>query len=136
MGTKLALVPPQTRVEQNGEGPKFDVSASPTRTFLCALAITDVIEQESLDAAIWGSTDGENWGHKPLLMLPQRFYRGETRMVLDLTLQPEVKFIRAAWVLNRWGRVAPVPRFVFGLTLEEISKVSGKGASRAAAVTS
>lgn len=136
MGSKWSLVPPQTRVEQNGQGNKFDVSASPTRTFLCTLVITDVIEQESLDVAIWGSADGENWGAKPLLMLPQRFYRGETRMVLDLALQPEVKFIRAAWVLNRWGRVAPLPRFVFGLTMEEISAISRRGATQAAATTS
>jgi hypothetical protein len=136
MGSKLALVPPQTRVEQNGEGQKFEVSSSPTRTFLCTLLITDVIEQESLDVAIWGSADGENWGTKPLLMLPQRFYRGETRMVLDLTLQPEVKFIRAAWVLNRWGRVAPVPRFVFGLTIEEIPPLSRQRSQQAAVVKS
>lgn len=136
MGLNLELVPPQTRVEQNGEGQRFDVSSSATRTFLCTLEITDVIEQQSLDAAIWGSADGENWGAKPLLMLPQRFYRGVTRLVLDLTLKPEVKFIRAAWVLNRWGRVAPVPRFVFGLALEEISSVSGKRAQRPAAVSS
>lgn len=135
MARTFALVPPQTRVEQNGAGQIFDVSSSPTRTFLCTLLIIDVIEQESLDVAVWGSADGENWGTKPLLMLPQRFYRGETRMVLDLTLQPEVKFIRAAWVLNRWGRVAPVPRFVFGLTLEEISAVSPRGVPQVAAVS-
>jgi len=134
MGSKFAMVPPQTPVDQNGEGQKFDVSSSPTRTFLCTLLITDVIEQESLDVAIWGSADGENWGGKPLLMLPQRFYRGETRMVLDLTMQPEVKFIRAAWVLNRWGRVAPLPRFVFGLAVEEISPLSRQGARQAAAL--
>ena len=133
MGSNLALVPTQTRVEQNGEGQKCDVSSSPTRTFLCTLLISDVIEQQSLDVAIWGSADGESWGGKPLLMLPQRFYRGETRMILDVTLQPEVKFIRAAWVLNRWGRVAPVPRFVFGLTLEEISPLSRRRSQRSAA---
>jgi len=26
---------------------------------------------------------------------------------LELTLVPEVNFIRAGWELNRWGRVAP-----------------------------
>ena len=133
MGLQLTLIPPQTRVEKNGEGERFDVSASGTRTFLCTLQITDTIEQQSIDAAIWGSVDGETWGHKPLLMLPQRFYRGETRLVFDLTLLPDVKFIRAAWVLNRWGRVAPAPRFVIGLTLEEISAVSGKRSERGAA---
>jgi len=136
MALQLEMVPAQTRVEKNGEGQRFDISSSATRTFLCTLTITDVIEQQSLDVSVWGSGDGESWGTKPLLMLPQRFYRGETRLILDLTLLPEIKYIRAAWVLNRWGRVAPVPRFVFGLQLEEISAVSGHTTAQKAAVSS
>jgi len=114
------LVPQETQVTANGEGAKVDISASQTRTFLCELLITDQIEQESLDVSIWGSADGENWGRRPILKLPQQFYRGETRMVLDLTTRPEVKFIRAAWELFRWGRVAPTPMFVIGLRLQEV----------------
>ena len=116
----LDLIPPATRVESNGAGAKFDVSASQTRTFVCNLQVTAQIEQESLDISIWGSQDGENWGRLPILKLPQQFYRGTARMVLDLTLLPEVKFIQARWELNRWGRVAPRPMFVMGLRLEEI----------------
>jgi hypothetical protein len=55
-----------------------------------------------------------------LLKLPQRFYRGETRAVLELALRPEAKFIRAHWDLNRWGRVAPEKMFAFGLRLAEV----------------
>ena len=136
MALQLEMVPTQTRVEKNGEGQRFDISASVTRTFLCALSISDVIEQQSLDVSVWGSADGEGWGTKPLLMLPQRFYRGDTRLILDLTLLPEIKYIRAAWVVNRWGRVASAPRFVFGLQLEEIPAVSGHKAVQKAAVRS
>ncbi len=136
MGNVLALVPANTRVERNGEGERFEVSGSRTRTFLCTLEIAEVIEQESIDVAIWGSADGENWGQKPLLMLPQRFYRGRTRLLLDLTLKPEVKFIRARWQLNRWGRVAPTPMFVFGLALEEVpASVPAASAPKAAVGT-
>jgi len=39
---------------------------------------------------------------------------------LDLTLVPEINFIRAGWELNRWGRVAPLPMFVLGLHLTEV----------------
>ena len=84
-----------------------DIRASSTRTFYCTMLIREQIEQESVDVSIWGSADGENWGTQPLLKLPQQFYRGETRAVLELTLVPEVNFIRAGWDLNRWGRVAP-----------------------------
>ena len=124
MPLELEVVPAGTRVEANGDGRKFDISSSQTRTFLCTLEITDQIEQESLDVSIWGSADGENWGSKPILKLPQRFYRGETRAVLDLTLLPEVKFIRAKWELNRWGRVTPLPMFVFGLRLTEVAAMT------------
>jgi len=121
---KLDLIPVGMRLEANGDGVAFDISTSPTRTFLCRLIITDQIEQESLDVSIWGSADGEAWTKKPLLKLPQQFYRGTTKLVLDLSLRPETKFIRARWELNRWGRVAPTPMFVAGLELEEIPPMS------------
>lgn len=121
MPVEFDLVSPGTRVEANGEGQAFDVSASESRTFLCTLLISEVIEQESIDVSIRGSEDGQTWGAKPILKLPQRFYRGETRMVLDLTLKPELKFIKARWDLNRWGRVAPTPMFVFGVHAREVA---------------
>ncbi len=121
MGMLLNLVPAGTRVEGKGDGASVDVSASATRTFLLNLQITDVIEQQSLDVSVWGSADGKEWGKMPVLKLPQRFYRSETKLVLDLTLKPDVKFIRAHWDVNRWGRVAPTPMFEFGLTASEIA---------------
>src|SRR5216684_7358152 len=120
MAMEFELIPLGTLVEESGYGVAEDIRASQTRTFFCLMDITDQIEQESVDVAIWGSADGENWGTHPILKLPQQFYRGETRAVLDLTLVPEVNFIRAAWELNRWGRVAPLPMFVLGLHLVEI----------------
>ena len=115
------LVPAGTKVTANGEGAPVDISGSATRTFLVKMQIDDVIEQESLDLAVMGSADGQNWTPMPILRLPQQFYRGETRMVLDLTVKPEVKSIRARWVLNRWGRVAPTPMFVFGAHAAEVA---------------
>lgn len=120
MPMEFDLIPHATLVRESGHGEAVDVRASSTRTFFCMLLITDQIEQESVDVSIWGSADGENWGAHPVLKLPQQFYRGETRAVLDLTLVPEVNFIRAGWELNRWGRVAPLPMFALGLHLAEI----------------
>ena len=116
----LNLVPPHTRVTTTGDGERFDISASVSRTFLCTLEISDQIEQESIDMWILVSSDGETWPAKPFLMLPQRFYKGRTSLLLDLTLHPEVRFIRAHWELNRWGRVAPTPMFVISFTAEEV----------------
>jgi hypothetical protein len=120
MSMEIDLIPQGTLVQESGHGAATDIRASATRTFFCVLAVSDQIEQESVDASIWGSADGENWGTHPILKLPQQFYRGETRAALDLTMVPEINFIRAAWDLNRWGRVAPLPMFVLGLHLSEI----------------
>jgi hypothetical protein len=124
MPMQLQLIPADTRMEASADGASFNISESATRTFLCRLTVTDQIEQESLDVSIWGSADGQTWPKKPLLKLPQQFYRGTTKLVLDLSLRPEVKFIRARWDLNRWGRVAPTPMFVAGMDLEEIPPMS------------
>lgn len=124
MPAKLDLIPQKTRMEANGDGASFDISSSATRTFLCLLTVADQLEQESLDVSIYGSTDGTTWTPKPLLKLPQQFYRGHTKMVLDLSLRPEIKFIRARWELNRWGRGAPLPMFVAGLELTEVPQMS------------
>jgi hypothetical protein len=132
MGMEIHLISPGTRVTSNGDGASHDIRPSGTRTFLCTLTITDQQEQESLDVSIWGSEDGENWGTQPFLRLPQVFYRGETRLVLDLTPLPEIKFIRAKWEVNRWGRVAPTPMFVIGLRLEEVPAFTRKSSPETA----
>jgi hypothetical protein len=118
---KFDLIPPGTRLTANGEGQPYEIAASETRTFLCSMFIDDQIEQESVDISVWGSADGQDWGKMPLLKMPQRFYRGETRQILDLTLKPELRFLRAKWDLARWGRVAPHPMFVLGFHLTEIA---------------
>jgi hypothetical protein len=121
---ELSIIPPQTKLEANGDGQAVDISATTTRTFLCELCVTEQIEQESLDVSLWGSADGQDFGKKPCLKIPQQFYRGTSKMVLDLSLRPEVRFLRARWELNRWGRVAPTPMFVAGLKLTEIPPMS------------
>jgi hypothetical protein len=117
---KLDLISPGTRLTANGDGHPFEIAASETRTFICTMLITEQIEQESADISVWGSADGQDFGRLPLLKMPQRFYRGETRQILDLTLKPEVKFVRAKWELTRWGRGAPHPVFVLGFEMSEI----------------
>lgn len=124
MPMQLQLIPADTRMEASADGASFNISESATRTFLCRLTVSDQIEQESLDVSIWGSADGENWPKKPLLKLPQQFYRGTTKLVLDLSLRPEVKFIRARWDVNRWGRVSPTPMFVAEMDVAEIPPMS------------
>lgn len=130
MAVEFDLIPPGTRLTANGDGEAFNIDSSQTRTFLCSMDISEQIEQESIDVAIWGSVDGLAWGKMPLLKMPQRFYRGDTRQVLDLSTKPEIRFLRAKWELTRWGRVAPHPMFVLGFYLIEIPAFVPQAAAR------
>ena len=114
------LVPQKTVVSAMGDGPAVDVSGAGSRVFLLTLNITNIIEQEALDVSIFGSNDGTNWGKKLILAFPQKFYRGEHPLLLDLAQQPDVKFVRAHWEVNRWGRGSETPMFEFSLGIKEV----------------
>jgi hypothetical protein len=114
------LVPENTVVTAKGDGPALDVSSASTGVFLLNLGITDIIEQEAIDVAIHASSDGTAFDPKPVAAFPQKFYRGETPLLLDLSHKPEVKAIRAHWEVNRWGRGSETPRFEFCVTLREV----------------
>ena len=114
------LVPEKTVVSAKGDGAAVDVSGAANRVFLLTLEITQIIEQESLEVSINGSADGTAWSAKPIVTFPQKFYRGESPLLLDLTAHGDVKFVRAHWEVARWGRGTETPMFEFGLRLKEI----------------
>jgi hypothetical protein len=114
------LVPEKTLVSAKGDGPALDVSRAEGRIFLVTLAITSIIEQESLDVSIFGSADGATWDAKPVAAFPQKFYCEETPLLLSLATRPEVKFVRAHWEVARWGRGSETPMFEFHVTLREV----------------
>jgi hypothetical protein len=114
------LVPENTVVTAKGDGAPVEVSGAANRVFLLSLNIAEIVEQESLDLSIYGSADGAAWGAKPLTSFPQKFYRAEHPMLLDLTGHPEVKFLRAHWEVARWGRGTEIPMFRFGVSLREV----------------
>lgn len=114
------LVPEQTMVNAKGDGLVVDVSHSQGRIFLLTLAITNIIEQESLDVSIFGSADGAAWDAKPIVAFPQKFYREEIPLLLNLTARPEIKFVRAHWEVARWGRGSETPMFEFSVKLREV----------------
>jgi hypothetical protein len=107
-------------VSAKGDGPTVDVSSAGGRVFLLTLEIAKIIEQESLEVSVHGSTDGAAWEAKALVAFPQKFYCGQTPLLLDLTPHPDVKFVRAHWEVARWGRGTETPMFEFGVRLKEI----------------
>ena len=114
------LVPEKTVVNAKGDGPSVDVSSATSRVFLMTLNITNIVEQESLDVSVYGSADGAAWGAKPVATFPQKFYRGQHPLLLDLSDHADVKFVRAHWEVGRWGRGTEIPMFEFHVTLREV----------------
>ena len=117
---EAVLVPANTTVSAKGDGTAVEVSGASSRVFLVTLAITKIIEQESLDVSVYGSADGATWSAKPIVAYPQKFYCGESPLLLDLTSHADVKFVRAHWEVARWGRGVETPMFEFGVTLKEV----------------
>lgn len=114
------LVADKTVVSAKGDGDVVDVSGASGRVFLLTLEITRIIEQESLEISVFGSTDGATWTAKPMAAFPQKFYCGEALLLLDLTAHPEVKSVRAHWEVARWGRGTETPMFEFGVGMKEV----------------
>ena len=114
------LVPQKTKASAKGDGPTLDVTGAGSRVFLLTLDITEVVEQESLDVSIFGSADGANWTPKPIDKFPQKFYRGQHPLLLDLSQSSETRFLRAHWEVNRWGRGEPTPMFEFHISIKEV----------------
>jgi len=114
------LVLDNTVVSAKGDGPVFTLGEAQNRVFLLILNITRIIEQESIDVTVYGSADGVTWGAKPVATFPQKFYRAEHPLLLDLSKSADVKFLRAHWEVARWGRGTETPMFEFNLTIKEV----------------
>ena len=101
---------PETLVREAGQSTDVDLGETQNGTLVLTLGLTRIIEQESIDVSIWGSADGTDWGAKPLVSFPQKFYCGTYQILLDLSDRP-VRFLRAKWAVNRWGKGDPKPLF-------------------------
>jgi len=112
---------PETEQRANGESEPIELGDSRGKLICLTLGITRIIEQESLDVAIYGSADGKEWGAKPLAAFPQKFYCGTYTILLDLSQHPDITHLKAVWKMNRWGRGEPKPLFGFYVFAEEAS---------------
>jgi len=119
----------ETTVREAGASPDLNIADQAGETLILTLGITRIIEQESIDISIWGSADGVDWGTKPLASYPQKFYCGTYQIVLDLSERPEIKYLRAKWQVNRWGKGDPKPLFtVYMFVQEMVPMMAGAGA--------
>jgi hypothetical protein len=114
---------PEAVAREDGAGNPVELGSAQGKTLHLTLGITRIIEQESLDVSIWGSVDGANWGAKPIAAFPQKFYCGTYSTDLDLSANPDTRFLRVQWKMSRWGRGDPKPLFGFFVFGEETCRV-------------
>ncbi|MBZ5592811.1 MAG: hypothetical protein LAP39_11290 [Acidobacteriia bacterium] len=113
---------PEITVREAGNGSEVDLGDSTGRLVLLTLGITRIIEQESLDVSIWGSVDGQEWGSKPLVAFPQKFYCGTYQILLDLGAHPHVRLLRVKWSAQRWGKGNSQPLFGFYVFAQDMKE--------------
>ena len=111
---------PETTIREAGTGPEIALGPDRGGVLILTLGITRIIEQESLDLSVWGSTDGTDWGTRPLVTFPQKFYCGTYQVILDLSDLPDVKYLRAKWLANRWGKGGNTPVFTVYLFAKQL----------------
>jgi len=118
---------PEITVREAGTGPEIPLGDHQGNCLVLTLGITRIIEQESIDLSIWGSADGTDWGTKPLVAFPQKFYCGTYQLILDLSDRPEITQVRVKWTVNRWGKGSPKPMFgiyVFAQVMQGVMATS------------
>ncbi len=112
----------ETTIREAGTGPAVNLGDARGGVILLTLGITRIIEQESLDVSIWGSADSAEWGSKPIVSFPQKFYCGTYQILLDLRPHPDVQHVRVKYQAHRWGKGEPKPLFsayVFAQAVEQ-----------------
>jgi len=110
---------PECITESNGFGPEVHVGANRGRLLVLTLGIHRVTEQQGLILSVWGSSDGTDWGSRPLIKFPEKFYCGLYSALLNLAQRPDVLYMRAEWSMKRWGKANPTPMFGFSVYTEE-----------------
>src|SRR3974390_3503086 len=116
----VVLVPQNTAVTAKGDSDPVDISAAAGKVLLATLTISKIVEQESIELLFFTSADGAAWEAKPLTSLRQKFYPGEYPLLIDLGQANGVKFVRAHWEVNRWGRGPVTPSFEMSLRVREV----------------
>jgi len=113
------LLLPESIARADGTGPELDLGSKRGKLLVLTLGITRIIEQESLEVSIVGSSDGERWAQRPMAIFPPKFYCGIYSILLNLASHPEVRFVRVTWKMSRWSKGRTMPMFGFYVYAEE-----------------
>lgn len=97
-------------IHESGMGEALDLGEE-APAMLVTLGITEIVEQESLLVALHGSMDGSEWSATPVAAFPQKFYSGVASVIIDPKAHGPLRYLRAQWKTNRWGRGSKTPMF-------------------------
>ena len=95
------MLVPETVTREDGAGAEVALGSSQGSPLVLTLGITMITEQQSLDVSIRGSSDHLHW--RQLTTFPQKYYCGTYLLLLDLTQDWDVRYVRAQWRMSRWG---------------------------------
>jgi len=109
----------ERQVQESGFSPATDLVTPINEPIEIILGITHAKEQQSLDLSVWGSEDGQNWGDRPLVAFPQKYYCGTYQMVLHPG-RKRVRFLQARWNVSRWGHALKAPVFEFYIMARDL----------------
>ena len=111
---------PEHMSRNDGVGPAMDLGADCGKLFVVTLGINHVLEHGGLIVSIWGSADGVDWGTKPLVSFPQKYYCGLYSSLLNLVACPEIRYLRPQWSMKAWAEKSnTLPLFSFHMLVEE-----------------
>jgi hypothetical protein len=118
------FVLPETVVREDGHSPEIALAASMGRVLMLTLGITRVLERETLEVSVQGSRDGSMW--RRLAAFPKKSYCGTYSLLMDLSGQPETRYLRVHWSVDRWDNAMQKPVFGFSISGEELrARVAG-----------
>jgi hypothetical protein len=110
---------PESIARADGTGPEIDLGSKRGKLLVLTLGITRILEQESLELSVCGSSDGERWQPVPLAKFPPKFYCGLYSILLNLGSKNDVRFVRVQWKMSRWSKRESMPMFGFFVYAEE-----------------
>ena len=122
-----AFLLPEKIASEDGQGEPVVLNPTLGQRIQLTLGITRILERESLDVEICGSSDGERW--KPLVAFLRKSFCGTYSLTLDLSPYREIRYLRTRWKMHRWGPQDPSPLFSFYVWAEELRHKALRAAS-------
>jgi hypothetical protein len=114
----------ETVVREDGHSPEIALEASMGRALMLTLGITRVLERETLEVSVQASRDRSIW--QRLAAFPKKSYCGTYSLLVDLSSQPEMRYLRLHWSVNRWDNATQKPVFAFFVSGEQLrARVAG-----------